>query len=109
MIEPGQPLYVQPDGTRVYRSYHRYTPVAPEDRVYGVRKPDDPRAVRWGGKWLLPLDVLPDAERAMPDTRPDEEAYEHRGDAPKCRCDVCRRPAAKRWKEKYDRDHGYRR
>lgn len=65
------------DGTRVYSNYHRYRPLAPEERKYGVNKPDDPRAVRWHGVWLLPLDVLPDQERVMPATRPYRDARRH--------------------------------
>ena len=60
------------DGTRRYSNGTRYKPKADEDRTYTVRKPADPRAVRHGGEWLLPLDVLPDSERTMPPTRPDE-------------------------------------
>jgi hypothetical protein len=58
------------DGTRVYSNFTTYTPVPDEQRKYKRRRPDDPRAVRWGGEWLLPLDVLPDGDRTMPATKP---------------------------------------
>jgi hypothetical protein len=82
---------VEADGTRVYSDYHRYTPMADEDRTNARRKPDDPRAVRFHGRWFVPLAVLDDETREMPETRPDEETLEHRAS---CRCDVCRRPEA---------------
>lgn len=66
-----RPIRELEDGTRVYADYHRYTPVPPEQRKYAVRKPDDPRAVRWRGDWLLPLETLPDEDRLLPATRPD--------------------------------------
>jgi hypothetical protein len=64
------PIKVLPDGTRVYANYHRYTPVPEDERKYGVNKPDDPRAVRFHGVWLLPLELLPEDERVLPATRP---------------------------------------
>ncbi len=81
----------EPDGTRVYKSGHRYRPVAPEARRNRVRKPDHPAAVRFRGDWFLPLQTLPEEARTMPETRPDEETLEHRAS---CRCQVCVRPAA---------------
>lgn len=63
-------IRTEDDGTRHYRCGHRYKPLAPEERKYGVRKPDDPRAVRFHGQWFLPLEVLSDGERTMPATRP---------------------------------------
>jgi hypothetical protein len=69
------PIKVLPDGTRVYTNRTSYTPVPPEKRKYGVRKPADPRAVRFSGDWYLPLDVLPEEERVMPEsTRSDRSA-----------------------------------
>lgn len=65
------PIRVLEDGTRVYANYHRYKPMADSERTNKRRKPDDPRAVRFHGNWFLPLDVLPDAEREMPVTKPD--------------------------------------
>jgi hypothetical protein len=65
------------DGTRVYENGHRYKPVSPEKRKRAVRKPDDPRAVRWRGEWLLPLELLDEAARTMPPTRPDMDAKGH--------------------------------
>lgn len=68
------PIRTLPDGTRVYSNGTRYKPKPRSERKYAVRKPDDPRAVRWRGEWLLPLKVLPDDERKnFPQTRPDSE------------------------------------
>jgi hypothetical protein len=64
------PIRVLEDGTRVYANGHRYKPKTMAERKYGVNKPDDPRAVRFHTKWFLPLEVLPDAQREMPVTRP---------------------------------------
>jgi hypothetical protein len=80
-----------PDGTRLYSNYVRYKPKAPEERVYGVRRPDDPRAVRFHGTWFLPMDLLPMGRRYMPETRPDDQTLEHRA---LCQCHVCKRPQA---------------
>lgn len=103
-----RPIRTEPDGTRVYADYHRYKPMAPEERRNRVRKPDDPRAVRWYGQWLLPLETLPDAARGMPETRPDTDAYEHMDTDLLCGCEVCRRPEAERWRRKWRREHGLR-
>lgn len=65
-----RPIKVLEDGTRIYASYHRYTPMADKDRTNKRRKPDDPRAVRFRANWFLPLPVLPDDERTMPVTYP---------------------------------------
>lgn len=62
-------IQTRPDGTRWYRCGHGYRPVPPEARKYAVRKPDDPRAVRFGGNWYLPLELLPEEQRVMPVTR----------------------------------------
>jgi hypothetical protein len=83
---------VEPDGTRVYPKGTRYRPLTPEERTYNVRRPDDPRAVRFHGAWFLPLEVLPMAARQMPETRPDDQTLEHRT---VCTCKVCRRPEAR--------------
>ena len=64
------PIRVLEDGTRVYANRMKYKPVPPEERVNGVNKPDDPRAVRFHTRWFLPLDVLPDSKRIMPATYP---------------------------------------
>lgn len=100
-----RPVKILEDGTRVYADYHRYTPLKPEERKYGVNKPDDPRAVRFHGVWLLPLDLAPDTQRVMPETRPDEEAYDHCFRTLTCRCHVCLRPEAERWRAKWKREH----
>lgn len=91
---------IEADGTRVYSDYHRYKPMAEEDRVNQRRKPDDPRAVRFHGRWFLPLEVLPEeARQEMPETVPDAESLTHRVT---CRCMVCRRPeAAVLWRRRY--------
>lgn len=103
-----RPIKVLEDGTRVYASYHRYKPMADEDRVNKVRKPADPRAVRFHGSWFLPLDLLPDEHRVMPETRSDEEAYDHAHKRPRCRCHVCKRPEAERFKRRWRREQGMR-
>ena len=93
---------VEADGTRVYENYHRYKPLAPEERTYAVRRPDDPRAVRFHTQWFLPLEVVSDGARTMPETRPDDETLEHPA---RCRCQVCRRPqAAILWRRRAARD-----
>lgn len=79
------------DGTRVYADGHRYTPKRPEERVNGVNRPDDPRAVRFHTRWFLPLELVEDDLRVMPETRPDDQTLEH---GPLCACEVCRRPQA---------------
>ena len=96
----------EPDGTRVYDKGYRYRPKPPEERTYAVRKPDDPRAVRWHGQWLLPLPLATESERVMPATRPDSDAYEHAGRTVMCGCDVCVRPEADRWRRKRLRELG---
>ena len=65
-----RPIKILADGSREYASGHRYRPVPVSERTYAVRRPDDPRAVRWHGTWLLPLVLLEDSLRAMPATRP---------------------------------------
>lgn len=98
-------LRVEADGTRVYKGYVKYKPIPVEERKYRIRKPDDPRAVRWRGDWLLPLNLMSDSDRPdMPVTRADTEAYEHMATNRECRCDVCVRPAAYRWKLKWMED-----
>lgn len=99
-----RPVRVEEDGTRVYAEGHRYTPVPPSQRKYAVRRPQDPRAVRWGGQWLLPLELLPEDARALPETRPDSEAYDHMSKPLGHTCEVCRRPEAERWRRKWRRD-----
>lgn len=98
------PIKVLPDGTRVYSNYTRYRPKPRSERKYAVRKPDDPEAVRWYGEWLLPLPLVDDSQREMPETRPDTDAYDHMTKRKKCKCPVCKRPASDRWKEKWRRD-----
>lgn len=98
------PIKVLADGTRVYSRYQRYTPMDPGERVNQVRKPEDPRAVRFHGQWFTPVNVLADGDRIMPETRPDEQAYEHMDRTALCRCAVCLRPQAERWRRKWRRD-----
>lgn len=98
------PIRILEDGTRVYSNYTRYKPKPLSERKYAVRKPDDPRAVRWLGDWLLPLEVLPEEERQLPETRPDTDAYEHMEKPRKCRCYVCLRPESQRWKDQWRKD-----
>lgn len=89
--------YVElPDGRRKYRHGRYYRPVPPEER-----KKDGPASRGEPGqwyqsKWLPPfVTCLPDDEREMPPTRPDEDAFHHNFG---CVCDVCERPAALWWK-----------
>ena len=97
------PVKVLPDGTHVYADRHRYKPMADEDRVNKVRKPADPRALLFAGDWYLPLELVDEADRVMPDTRPDDQTLLHRAD---CKCDVCRRPGATRqWRLRARREH----
>ena len=93
---------VLPDGTRVYSNRTRYTPVPDSERKKKRRKPDDPAAVRWKGDWLLPIPLLPDTKRQLPETRPDTIAFDHAYKR-KCYCQVCKRPQARLWRLKYRR------
>lgn len=102
------PIQTLPDGTRKYSNHTKYTPLPPEKRKNKIRKPDDPRAVRIGGTWYLPLDLLHESLRMMPETRPDTDAYDHMGYGRKCRCDPCQRPQAIEWQTKWWKDHGVR-
>lgn len=102
------PIRVLEDGTRVYSTYHRYKPLSAEERVYAVRKPDDPRAVRFHGNWFLPLDLAPEQERQMPATRPDSETYDHMSTNALCGCEVCSRASAEKVRRRWRRDHGLR-
>jgi hypothetical protein len=99
------PIKTLPDGTRVYSNGTRYKPKKIGERVYKVRKPDNPEAVRFRGEWLLPLPLLPDDERPeMPETLPDDLAYDHKWKPHRCRCRVCNRPQAVEWRKKWRRD-----
>lgn len=102
------PVTVLEDGTRVYSNHTRYRPVPPEKRKYKVRKPDVPGAVMYNKEWFLPLQVLADIDRVLPETRPDTDAYDHAGSHPRCRCDVCGRPEADAWREKWWKERGVR-
>ena len=88
-----RPVRILEDGTHVYKDYQRYTPVPLEKRKYGINKPSDPGAVFYGRTWYLPIPVIPDEDRQMPETRPDSETLEHWAG---CLCDVCQRPGASR-------------
>lgn len=99
-------IRVLEDGTRIYADGHRYKPKPPAERKNQSRRPDHQDAVRFHGQWFVPLDVLPDGERRMPETRPDTDAYDHASKPRSCRCAVCQRPEARRWKEKWMRDQG---
>lgn len=65
-----RPIQVLETGTHLYADGHWYKPVPKSKRKYRVNKPDDPRAVRFNGKWFLPLDLVTEAFRNMPATRP---------------------------------------
>lgn len=101
-----RPITVLPDGTRKYADGHRYKPMAAEDRTNAVRRPDDPRAVRFYGEWLLPIDTIAAEQRVMPETRPDDDAYLHAGKRGGCRCEPCRRPTAERYRRRWRREMG---
>lgn len=105
-----RPIRTEPDGTRVYVGGNRYKPVAKKDRKYAVKKPDDPRAVRWRSEWLLPLELLPDKRRRMPETQPDTDAYHHWWENLLCNCSACTRPQAEvyRKRARHDALHGRR-
>jgi hypothetical protein len=96
-------IQVLEDGTRVYKNYVRYKPVPLEKRKYKVRKPPVEGAVMYQREWWLPLVLLPDAQRVVPATRPDTDAYEHMTKAKKCKCTVCKRPESELWKDKWRR------
>ena len=84
-------IRVTEDGTHIYANYNRYRPLKPEERKYGVNKPDHPEAVRFHTQWFVPLELLDEAARVMPETRPDSATLDHRAT---CRCEVCKRPEA---------------
>lgn len=98
------PIKVLEDGTRVYSNGTRYKPKAKEDRAYAIRKPPVAGAERRGGTWFHPLVLLPLEARSWPETRPDTDAYDHASKPRKCRCNVCKRPEAKRWRRMGLRD-----
>lgn len=85
-----------------------YTPVPLAERKIGVNRPDHPEAVRFHTRWFLPLDVLPDEERALPETKPDSAAYDHMSKLTGCRCSVCRRPQARAHQARWRRHQGLR-
>ena len=95
-------ITVQADGTRRYSNGTKYKPMKAEDRTHQVRKPDVEGALRFHGDWFLPLPLLPDGDRAeIPETRNDEQAYEH---TLYCGCVICARPSVdavkwRRWKK----------
>lgn len=95
------PIQTLEDGTRVYSNGTKYTPVSAERRKYRVRKPPVAGAVRYQGNWYAPLELRPVSAREWPRTRPDTDAYLHMTKPRKCRCEVCQRPEAQRWKDKW--------
>lgn len=99
-------ITVLEDGTRVYSNRTKYKPVALKDRKYKVRKIEG--AIFFRGEWFQPLDLTDPAERVMPETRPDSDAYDHIEKKLVCKCSICKRPAAERWRRKWRRDHGLR-
>jgi hypothetical protein len=86
-----RPIKTLPDGTRWYKCGHGYLPLSADERTNGVRKPGDPRAVRFHGQWFLPLELVEEQAREMPETIPDAETLLHWAG---CMCRVCRRPQA---------------
>ncbi len=97
------PIRVEPDGTRVYSNGTRYRPKKLSERSYGIRKPDDPRAVRFETRWFVPFEVLPDEARTLPETVPDDVAYDHAAKPFPCACGPCSRPTARFWFRRYQR------
>ena len=106
-LPPTKAVRVLPDGTRIYKSGHRYKPKG--RRINGRNQPDDPRAVRYNAVWFLPLPLLEDEKRVMPETRSDEEAYDHMSTNLLCMCDVCKRPGAERFRARWRQHHGLNR
>ena len=100
------PIKILDDGTRIYLNYARYTPMPDELRTNKVRKPDVPGAVRFHAEWFLPLDLLPNHLRLMPETRPDTDAYDHMVKPRKCMCVPCQRPEALKWQNKWRKERG---
>lgn len=99
------PIRVLEDGTRVYSNGTRYKPKAPEEWVKGQpRKPAVEGAVWWAGSWVLPRSFLPGDQRLWPETRADEDAYLHAAKPRRCKCRVCKRPQARKWRAKWRRD-----
>ena len=93
------PIRVLSDGTRIYHGGKRYKPLTAVQRTYRVKKPVAPEAVRFHGKWFLPLELLHDAQRGpVPRTRADSEAYGHVAKPRRCKCDVCKGPGAERYR-----------
>lgn len=81
-----------------------YVRLPVEERVYAIRKPDHPEAKRFGSTWYLPLEVLADDAREMPETVPDDETLEHRA---RCHCHVCARPQATiLWRQRHRKTRG---
>lgn len=103
-----KPYKTLPDGTRVYAGGARYKPKAIEDRLIGVNKPEVEGAVRFHTRWFTPLPLLAEDARVMPVTRSDEEAYEHMTKRYRCKCEVCQRPSAVKYKKRWQRDQGLR-
>lgn len=93
---------------RTYKGGSGYRLLTDEERTYGRRKPDDPRAVRFYGTWFLPLELAPEPERVMPETRGDDEAYDHMERRFGCDCEVCQRPQARLHQNRWRRAHGLR-
>lgn len=98
------PVVTLEDGTRRYSNYTKYRPKSQEERKYKVRKPEHPQAVRFHGVWFLPLELVVDEARVMPQTRPDTDAYDHMVKPRKCRCVPCQRPEAVEWQQKWRED-----
>lgn len=95
------PIRVLEDGTRIYSNHTRYKPKAASERKYKVRKPADPGAVRWGGKWWVKPQVVEENQRIMPLTRPDRAAFDHFMEGKKrCRCEVCMRKEGRVWRDR---------
>lgn len=90
---------VLPDGTRLYKNGRTYKPLPLDQRKYRVLKPfpdaEDRGYVRFAGKWWPPLELLPEEERQLPPTRPDDLVALHELG---CLCDYCKVPRVQRLK-----------
>jgi len=99
------PIKVLEDGRRKYSNGTFYTPMKDEVRTNKISKPDDPTAIRFHTKWIIPHVFLEDTARRFPETRPDDDAYYHMDKQQQlCQCEVCLRPQAQRYRDRWLRE-----
>lgn len=104
------PYTTLPDGTRRYAGGALYKPLAPEQRKNKINRPDDPDAVRFHTRWFIPLAkrLKPDHLRYMPETIPDEAAFDHMEKyGARHMCHVCARPQAMKHVRRWLRANGF--